>query len=456
MSEHNELSQTQNVGENNPTLNINAPEGAENDENPALSPFLERQRQEMEQRFEEEHNQNNPMEPDNRGKHLNEVGDAPKPKSDQVSFKTFKSCGATEYAGQSDPELAMQWIQNTEKVFQITEFDVGRIQKRFFEQYCPIDLQRRLEKEFLDLKQGKMTILDYETEFNKKARFVQRFLSSEQDKIEHFIGGLRKEIRSVVVTRDVSSFSKIVEYVQYCEYELSIPDDNESMSKRPQTERMMSTPTQRRAHQEIVGGAKRHTKAGVIQIDLLLNAFVAVKVLGHRIKDCPRIKKDESKALVQQPTRVGTSTQKEEVPRAQARAFQITAAEALKEPDVVTGIFLLNDTLACILFDSGAINSFVSLYYTQYLDFVPIMLEKPFNVDTANRVTLVADKVYKDCKLDLDDHEFTVDLIPMDIHNFDVVIGIDWLMKNRADIICSRRMIQISMENGEFLYVYGE
>ncbi|XP_024963703.1 uncharacterized protein LOC112503970 [Cynara cardunculus var. scolymus] len=153
---------------------------------------------------------------------------------------------------------------------------------------------------------------------------------------------------------------------------------------------------------------------------------------------------------------MGTSTQKEEVPRARARAFQISAEEALKEPDVITSIFLLNKRPACILFDSGAINSFVSFGYTQYLNFVPIMLEKPLNVDMANGVTLVADKVYKDCKLDLDDHEFTVDLIPIDIYNFDVVIGMDWLTKNRADIICSRRMIRIPMENGELLYVYGE
>ncbi|XP_024963368.1 uncharacterized protein LOC112503586 [Cynara cardunculus var. scolymus] len=158
-------------------------------------------------------------------------------------------------------------------------------------------------------------------------------------------------------------------------------------------------------------------------------------VLGHRIKDCPVIRKDESKASVQQPKRVGTSTQKEEVPRARASAFQITVEEAMKEPDVITGIFLLNDRSACILFDSGATNSFVSIYYTLYLDSVPIMLEKPFNVETANGVTLVADKVYKDCKLDLDDHEFTVDLIQMDIHNFDVVIGMNWLTKNRAEII---------------------
>ena len=65
-------------------------------------------------------------------------------------------------------------------------------------------------------------------------------------------------------------------------------------------------------------------------------------VLGHRIKYCPRMKRDKSRASVQQPTKVGTSIQKEEVPKARARAFQITAEQARDEPDVIMGMFLVN------------------------------------------------------------------------------------------------------------------
>ncbi|KAI3735871.1 hypothetical protein L6452_15393 [Arctium lappa] len=179
-------------------------------------------------------------------------------------------------------------------------------------------------------------------------------------------------------------------------------------------------------------------------------------VLDHRQRDCPRIKRDESKASVQRTVTIGTSVQKEEVPKARARAFQITAEEAREEPDVVTGILLLNSRPARILFDSGATNSFVSHMYTRYLESVPTRLHKPLTVDTANGITLIADKVYRDCILVLDDHEFSVDLIPIDIRGFDVVIGMDWLATNRADIICSLRMIRIPIDDGGYLYVYGE
>ncbi|KAJ9538127.1 hypothetical protein OSB04_030860 [Centaurea solstitialis] len=87
----------------------------------------------------------------------------------------------------------------------------------------------------------------------------------------------------------------------------------------------------------------------------------------------------------------GASSQKDEVPKARARAFQITAEEARDEPDVVTGIFLVNSQPARILFDFGATNSFVSHDFVRYMKSVPFMLPIPFTID--NGVTLVADRV---------------------------------------------------------------
>ena len=73
---------------------------------------------------------------------------------------------------------------------------------------------------------------------------------------------------------------------------------------------------------------------------------------AHKPRNCPRGKGAESKASVRRPTGTTTSVQKEEVQKARARAFRITAEEARNEPDVVTGIFLLDNRHARILFDS--------------------------------------------------------------------------------------------------------
>ncbi|XP_024965891.1 uncharacterized protein LOC112506094 [Cynara cardunculus var. scolymus] len=76
--------------------------------------------------------------------------------------------------------------------------------------------------------------------------------------------------------------------------------------------------------------------------------------IGHRQRECPRSKPEESKASVRRPSTSGAPRQKEEVPRVQARAFQITTEEARDKPDVVMGIFLVNSHPARILFDSDA------------------------------------------------------------------------------------------------------
>ncbi|XP_024963862.1 uncharacterized protein LOC112504142 [Cynara cardunculus var. scolymus] len=118
---------------------------------------------------------------------------------------------------------------------------------RFFEQFCPIDLQRMFEKEFLELKQGNMSVIEYETQFNRKARFALRFLSSKHERIEHFVDGLRREIREFVANRDIPSFNKVVEYVRRREHDLTIFDEPNFEPKRQRNERTFSVPTQRQS-----------------------------------------------------------------------------------------------------------------------------------------------------------------------------------------------------------------
>ncbi|KAI3725499.1 hypothetical protein L1987_65289 [Smallanthus sonchifolius] len=58
--------------------------------------------------------------------------------------------------------------------------------------------------------------------------------------------------------------------------------------------------------------------------------------------------------------------------------------------------------------------------------------------------------------MNLNDHPFSVDLIPIDLGSFDVVIGMDWLSKHRAEIICSEKIVRIPLSNGEVLDVHGD
>nr|GFB49779.1 putative reverse transcriptase domain-containing protein [Tanacetum cinerariifolium] len=67
---------------------------------------------------------------------------------------------------------------------------------------------------------------------------------------------------------------------------------------------------------------------------------------------------------------------------ARTRAY-VVVENPQKNPNVVAGTFLLNDHYACILFDSGAMKSFVSSAFTPFIDIVPTSLNTSYEVELA-------------------------------------------------------------------------
>ncbi|KAD1930830.1 hypothetical protein E3N88_42132 [Mikania micrantha] len=93
--------------------------------------------------------------------------------------------------------------------------------------------------------------------------------------------------------------------------------------------------------------------------------------------------------------------------------------------DVVNSTFLINNSYASVLFDSGADRSFVSYDFECMLGKTRTHLDKPFNVEVADGNTIDIDTVIIGCIVNLNDHVFPIDLIPMHLGSFDVIIGMD-------------------------------
>ncbi|GKC78427.1 hypothetical protein Tco_1129201, partial [Tanacetum coccineum] len=58
--------------------------------------------------------------------------------------------------------------------------------------------------------------------------------------------------------------------------------------------------------------------------------------------------------------------------------------------------------------------------------------------------------------LEPEGHTFILDLIPFGHGSFDMIVGMDWLSKLRAKIVCFEKIIQIPLSNEEILEVHGE
>ncbi|KAJ0548653.1 putative nucleotidyltransferase, Ribonuclease H [Helianthus annuus] len=145
-----------------------------------------------------------------------------------------------------------------------------------------------------------------------------------------------------------------------------------------------------------------------------------------------------------------------ELNQARGRVFNIEAREARQDPNVVTGTFPVNQRYASVLFDTGADYSFVSLEFKNMLGLAASKLDISYSIELANGKLVEANEVVRGCVIELGEREFALDLLPVRLGSFDVVVGMDWLSGNKAEIVCHEKVVRIPTEDGETIVVHGE
>nr|GEZ74179.1 putative reverse transcriptase domain-containing protein [Tanacetum cinerariifolium] len=139
---------------------------------------------------------------------------------------------------------------------------------------------------------------------------------------------------------------------------------------------------------------------------------------------------------------------------AQARVYVVGNTGA--NPDnVVAGTFLLNNRYAYILFDTGADRSFVSTTFSSQIDIALFVLDHHYNVEIADGRIIGLNTIMRDCTLNFLNHPFNIDLLPVELGSFDVIIGMDWLSRYNAVITCVEKLVRIPFRN-EILTIHGE
>ncbi|GJT13150.1 putative reverse transcriptase domain-containing protein [Tanacetum coccineum] len=141
---------------------------------------------------------------------------------------------------------------------------------------------------------------------------------------------------------------------------------------------------------------------------------------------------------------------------ARVRAFMLGAEEARQDPNIVTSTFTLNSHFATTLFDFGADYSFVSSTFIPLLGLEPSDLGFKYEIEIPSGELVEIDKIIKGCKLEIEGHDFDIDLIPFGHGSFDVIIGMDWLSKYKAEIICHEKVVRIPLPDGKVLTVLGK
>ncbi|GJV94522.1 putative reverse transcriptase domain-containing protein [Tanacetum coccineum] len=207
--------------------------------------------------------------------------------------------------------------------------------------------------------------------------------------------------------------------------------------------------------ERFIGGLPDNIQGSVIAAEptKLQDAIrIANNLMDQKLKGYARSAKNKKKTRNKSGNKTGNQTGGN---KATAKAYAIGGGGTNPDSNVVTGTFLLNNCYASMLFDSSVDRSFVSSTFSTLLDISPSTLDTSYFIELADGRISETNVVLRGCTLGLLGHPFDIDLMPVELGTFDVIIGMDWLAKYHALIVCDEKVIRIPYGD-EVLIIRGD
>ncbi|GKF51539.1 putative reverse transcriptase domain-containing protein, partial [Tanacetum coccineum] len=162
--------------------------------------------------------------------------------------------------------------------------------------------------------------------------------------------------------------------------------------------------------------------------DLLI---LSVEPKWHFKRECPKLKNNNNHG-----NQGGNGN-------APAKVYAVGRAGTDPDSNVMTGTFLLNNRYTSILFDTGADRIFVSTAFSSQIDITPTALYHYYDVELANGRIIGLNTILRGCTLNILNHPFNIDLMPVELGSFDAITGMDWLVNYQAIIVCAKKIVRI-------------
>ncbi|XP_074357539.1 uncharacterized protein LOC141697173 [Apium graveolens] len=112
---------------------------------------------------------------------------------------------------------------------------------------------------------------------------------------------------------------------------------------------------------------------------------------------------------------------------AQARTFNMNIKDVVQSSEVVAGTLSVNNINAKVLFDSEATRSFISESFVGKSNCEIKPLVEPLSIILANRERVSVKSICPRCKVEISGYSFPSSLIPFQLGEFDVILGMVWL-----------------------------
>jgi hypothetical protein len=134
----------------------------------------------------------------------------------------------------------------------------------------------------------------------------------------------------------------------------------------------------------------------------------------------------------------------------------MTQEDVRAASDVVAGMVQMNDYQMHVLFDSGATHSFITNKNVTKLSKETKRVEKGFIIGTPLGETVETIVVFEGVGININGCELEADLIPLELSDFDIILGMNWLGKNKARLDCFTKIVTFQGAKGETMVFKGE
>ncbi|GJZ76013.1 putative reverse transcriptase domain-containing protein [Tanacetum coccineum] len=329
-------------------------------------------------------------------------------------------------------------------------------------EFCPAEEVQRMEHELWNLKVKEYNIAAYTQRFNELALMCLRMVEPKNVKIDAYIRGLSENIKGEVTSSKPTNLSEAVCIA------------HKLMEQKLQAKKVRDMEGNKRKWENFQSGNSTNVHTG--PLTLCNRCFV--HHIGPCIIQCHNCGKVGHKSRYYKEKNVATGANtlpvwtcydcgepghtrnhclKKNKPQggnASGRAYVIKDADK-QGPNVVMGTFLLNKLYAYVLFDSGSDKSFVNTRFSHLIDINLDKLDVSYEVELADGKVVSTNTVLRGYTLNLVNHLFEIDLMPIELGMFDAIIRMDWLAERDSIIICDKKVVHIPCEN-KTLIVEGD
>ncbi|GJV42067.1 putative reverse transcriptase domain-containing protein [Tanacetum coccineum] len=387
----------------------------------------------------------------------------------ECTYTKFLKCQPLNFKGMEGVAVSLTWWNTHVKT-------VGHdaaygmpwktLMKMMTDKYCPRNEIKKLEMEIWDLKVKGTDLTSYTQRFQELALLCRRMFLEESDKIEKYVGGLPDMI-----------YESASESKRKFEDTSRNTQNQQQQNKRQNTGRAYTVGT---GEKKPYGGSKPLcAKCNYHHDGPCAPKCHKCNKVGHFARDCRstvnanNANNQRGTGSGQRPTCFECGAQghfKRECPKlknnnnhgnqggngnAPAKVYAVGHAGTDPDSKVVMGTFLLNNRYASVLFDTSADRSFVSSAFSSQIDITPSTLDHYYAVELADGRIIRLNTILRGCTLNFLNHLFNIDLLPVELGSFDAIIGMDWLAKYQAVIVCAEKIVRIPWGN-ETLIVRGD